>query len=85
LNRTNKIILAFVLATLAGFFAISGGYLIFAISTDYFDREGSTGMAVIFMLAPIGGLALGAVAAFVTSRLVKPAIPAASLAPAPDR
>ena len=74
MNRTNKIIVAFLLATVAGFLVIAGGYLTWAIETNYFDREGSTGMSVIFILAAMGGLILGAISAFVTARIIKPAI-----------
>jgi hypothetical protein len=68
LNRTNKIIVAFLLAAIAGFVIIAGGYLVWADQTNYFDREGSTGMSVIFLLAPLGGIILGVICAIVTAR-----------------
>ena len=74
MNRTNKIIVAFLLGTITGFLTIAGSFIAYAASTDYFDREGSTGMAFIFVFAPVGGLVLGAVSALVISRVVKPAV-----------
>jgi hypothetical protein len=71
-NRTNKIIVAFLLTVIAGYLVIAGGYLTWAISTDYQDREGSTGMDVIFLIAPMCALALGALAAFMTARRTQP-------------
>jgi Zn-dependent protease len=73
LNRTNKIIVAFLLAAVAGFAAIAGGYLIWADQTNYFDREGSTGMSVIFLMAPLGGIVLGVICAIMTARRTKTA------------
>jgi hypothetical protein len=64
-------VLTFVLATIVGFLAIAGGYLAYAISTDYPDREGATGMAVIFIEAPLGGLVIGFVCALVTAKMLR--------------
>jgi hypothetical protein len=61
----------FVAGTIVGFLAIGGGYIAWAIATDYFDREGATGMAVIFIEAPLGGLLIGIVSALITSRILK--------------
>jgi hypothetical protein len=74
LNRTNKIIVAFLLATVAGFLAIAGGFLLWADQTTYLDREGSVGMGVIFFFAPLGGIILGVISAIVTARITKPAV-----------
>ncbi|HEY5339177.1 MAG TPA: hypothetical protein VIJ85_13300 [Rhizomicrobium sp.] len=71
MNLTNKIILALVLGTIAGFLAIAGGFLVWADITDFSDREGSVGMAFIFYFAPAGGIILGAICAFVTYRISK--------------
>lgn len=73
MNRTNKIIVAFLLATVIGFFVIAGGFLIWADQTNYIDREGSVGMGVIFVFAPLGGIILGVLSAIVTARRTKPA------------
>ncbi len=62
---------AFVAGTILGFIAIGGGYIAWAVATDYFDREGATGMAVIFIEAPLGGLLIGGIAALVTSRILR--------------
>jgi hypothetical protein len=62
---------AFVAGTIVGFLAIGGGYIAWAITTDYFDREGATGMAVVFIEAPLGGLLVGIVSALITSRILK--------------
>jgi hypothetical protein len=61
----------FVGATIVGFLAIAIGWLAYADSNNYFDREGSTGMAVIFMIAPMGGVAIGAAFAFLAYRLAR--------------
>jgi TRAP-type C4-dicarboxylate transport system permease small subunit len=74
LNRTNKIIVAFLLATIAGFFIIAGGFLIWADQTNFSDREGSVGMGVIFVFAPLGGIILGVISAIVTARTTKPTV-----------
>ena len=44
-------------------------FLAWAMTTNYIDREGSTGMAVIFIEAPVGGLIIGVIAALVMSRI----------------
>ncbi len=62
---------AFVIGTVLGFLAIAGGYIAWAIATDYLDREGATGMAVVFIEAPLGGLLIGIVSALVTSNILK--------------
>ena len=61
----------FVGATIVGFLAMALGWLAYADSIDYFDREGSTGMAVIFMIAPTGGIVAGAVSAFLAYRFAR--------------
>jgi hypothetical protein len=70
-NLTNKIILAVVLGTVAGFLAIACGFLAYADATNFFDREGSTGMAFIFVFAPFGGVIFGAFCGFLTYRISK--------------
>ena len=71
MNLTNKIMLAAVLGTIAGFLAIAGGFLAWADATNFSDREGSTGMAFIFVFAPFGGVVFGAACAFLTYRISK--------------
>jgi Na+/glutamate symporter len=70
-NPTNKIMLAVVLGTLAGFLAIAGGFLAWADVTNFSDREGSVGMALIFAFAPFGGIVFGALCGFLTYRISK--------------
>jgi hypothetical protein len=67
----NAVILAFLLAAVIGFLAIAFGFIAWSDSTNYFDREGSTGMAWIFVFAPFGGLVLGTLAAYATARILK--------------
>jgi hypothetical protein len=67
----NIAITTFILGTVVGFLAIAGGYIAYAISTDYFDREGATGMAVVFMEAPLGGVIIGIVSAVVIYKILK--------------
>lgn len=74
MNRTNKIIIAFLLGTIAGFVAIAGGFLIWADQTNFSDREGSVGMGFIFVFAPVGGIGLGVLSALATARMTKPAV-----------
>jgi hypothetical protein len=62
---------AFVAGTILGFLAIGGGYIAWAIATEYVDREGATGMGVIFIEAPIGGLLIGGVSALIASRILR--------------
>jgi hypothetical protein len=64
-------IATFVAATIVGFLAIAFGWIAYADSTNYFDREGSTGMAVVFMIAPMGGIACGAICAFLAYRFAQ--------------
>jgi hypothetical protein len=71
MNLTNKIMLAVVLGTIAGFLAIAGGFLAWADSTNFSDREGSTGMAFIFVFAPFGGVIFGALCGLLTYRIAK--------------
>ena len=64
-------IATFVGATIVGFLAIAIGWIAYADSTNDFDREGSTGMAVVFMIAPMGGIAFGAICAFLAYRFAQ--------------
>ena len=57
--------ITFVLAAIAGFLAIAFGYVGYADQADYLDREGATGMAVVFFYAPLGGIIIGAISGFV--------------------
>jgi hypothetical protein len=57
-------IITFVLVTIAGFLAIAFGYVAYADQANHLDREGATGMAVVFFYAPLGGIILGAVSGF---------------------
>jgi hypothetical protein len=63
---------ALIGGTILGFLAIAFGYLAYADSTDYFDREGATGMGVIFVIAPFGGLIIGIAAAVITFKILHP-------------
>ncbi len=67
----NIIILVFLGVAVAVFLAIAFGYIAYADSTNYFDREGSTGMAFIFVFAPVSGLIAGIISAVVTFRILK--------------
>jgi hypothetical protein len=64
-------ILVFFGVAIAAFFAIAAGWIAYADYTNYFDREGSTGMAVVFMIAPLGGFAIGMICAVTTFQLLK--------------
>jgi hypothetical protein len=61
----------FILAAVVGFLAIAGGYIAYAISTEFFDREGATGMAVVFFYAPVGGIIIGVISAVATFKILK--------------
>ena len=63
-------IITFVLATILGFLAIAFGYVAYADQANYLDREGATGMAVVFFYAPLGGIIVGAVSAFLTFKVL---------------
>jgi hypothetical protein len=63
-------IITFVLATIAGFLAIAFGYVAYADQANYLDREGATGMAVVFFYAPLGGIILGAVSGFLIFKVL---------------
>jgi hypothetical protein len=62
-------IITFVLATILGFLAIAFGYVAYADQANYLDREGATGMAVVFFYAPLGGIVIGAVSGFLIFKL----------------
>jgi hypothetical protein len=63
-------IITFVLATIAGFLVIAFGYVAYADQANYLDREGATGMAVVFFYAPLGGIIIGAVSGFLISKVL---------------
>jgi hypothetical protein len=63
-------IITFVLATIAGFLAIAFGYVAYADQASYLDREGATGMAVVFFYAPLGGIIVGAVSGFLIFKVL---------------
>ena len=63
---------ALIGGTILGFLAIAFGYIAYADSTNYFDREGATGMGVVFVFAPLGGLIIGIIAAVVTFKILHP-------------
>jgi hypothetical protein len=63
-------IITFILAAIMGFLVIAFGYVAYADQANYLDREGATGMAVVFFYAPLGGIIVGAVSAFLAFRLV---------------
>ena len=56
--------------TILGCLAIAFGYIAYADSTNYFDREGATGMGVVFFYAPLGGLIIGISAAVATFKIL---------------
>ena len=57
-------IITFVLVAIAGFLVIAFGYVAYADQANYLDREGATGMAVVFFYAPLGGIIAGVVSGF---------------------
>jgi hypothetical protein len=59
-----KAVLVFVLATIGFYFAIEIGWFAYAEHAQVADREGGVGMAIVFVVGPIGAVALGAVTAF---------------------
>jgi hypothetical protein len=66
MKPANLAIAVFFLAGLASFLAIAFGYIAYADSTDFFDREGATGMGVVFFYAPVGGILIGGLCAYAT-------------------
>jgi hypothetical protein len=71
MKPANVAITIFILGTVVGFLAIAVGYTTYADSTNYFDREGATGMAVVFFYAPLGGIIVGVVSAVATYKFLK--------------
>ena len=63
---------ALIGGTILGFLAIAFGYIAYADNSNYFDREGATGMGVVFFYAPLGGLIIGIIAAVVTFKILHP-------------
>jgi membrane-associated phospholipid phosphatase len=63
---------ALIGGAILGFLVIAFGYIAYADSTNYFDREGATGMGVVFFYAPLGGLITGIIAAVVTFKILHP-------------
>ena len=63
---------ALIGGAILGCLAIAFGYIAYADSTNYFDREGATGMGVVFFYAPLGGLIIGVIAAVVTFKILHP-------------
>ena len=57
-------IITFVLVAIAGFLVIAFGYIAYADKANDLDREGATGMAVVFFYAPLGGIIAGVVSGF---------------------
>jgi hypothetical protein len=62
-------IIAFIAGTIVGFVAIAFGYIAYADSTHYLDREGATGMGVVFFYAPLGGVLLGTISGWIAFRI----------------
>ena len=58
----------FAAATVVGYFVIVFGWLAYAAVFDIADREGSKGMAMIFIFAPAAGAVIGLIAAGLLSR-----------------
>ena len=71
MKPANVAIVTFIVVALVGFLAMAFGYVAYADSTHYFDREGATGMAVVFFYAPLGGILLGIVSAVVVFKVLK--------------
>jgi RsiW-degrading membrane proteinase PrsW (M82 family) len=71
MKPTNIAIITFILGTVVGFLAIAVGYIAYADSANYFDREGATGMAVMFFYAPVGGILVGIISAVATFKILK--------------
>jgi len=61
---------ALIGGTVLGCLAIAFGYIAYADSTHYLDREGATGMGVVFFYAPLGGLIIGIITAVVTFKIL---------------
>jgi hypothetical protein len=61
MNPLKTAIVSFVLTAIVGFLAIAFGYVAYADQPGYLDREGATGMAVVFFYAPLGGIIIGAI------------------------
>jgi hypothetical protein len=59
MKPVNAAIATFFLTAIIGCLAIAFGYIGYADSTHTFDREGATGMAVVFFYAPLGGVIVG--------------------------
>ena len=53
----------FAVATAAGYFVLLLFWFVYADLFDIADREGGKGMAMIFLLGPIGGAMIGLIAA----------------------
>ena len=62
----------FAAATGIGYLAIVFGWLAYAAVFDIADREGSKGMAIIFIFAPAAGAVIGLIAAALLARPDKP-------------
>jgi hypothetical protein len=75
MKPANKAIVVFFLAAVVGFLAIAFGYIAYADSTNFFDREGATGMGVVFFYAPVGGIMIGALSAFATFKILTRRVP----------
>jgi hypothetical protein len=58
----------FAAAAVIGYLAIAFGWIAYAHFFDIADREGGKGMAIIFILAPVGGAMVGLIAASLLSR-----------------
>ena len=68
MKPANAAIAVFFLAAIVGCLAIALSYIALADSSQ--DREGSTGMAVVFMEAPLAGLVIGLIAAIATFKIL---------------
>lgn len=68
MKPANAALAVFFLAAIVGCLAIALTYIAFADSSQ--DREGSTGMAVVFMEAPLAGLVIGLIAAIATFKIM---------------
>jgi hypothetical protein len=55
-----KTAIMFVLATIGFYLAIETAWFTYAAYSNYADREGGVGMAVLFVFGPISALILGA-------------------------
>ena len=65
----------FATATLIGYCVVLFSWITYAVVFDIADREGSKGMAMVFIVAPAGGAMIGLIAAGLLWRRTPPTAP----------